>query len=164
MRRSGVRTSVRSVLHDGGVTSQLRVAYTLEQCWHDVPGGSTVASLEVLRRLVGRPELDVIGVAGRHRELPRPEYRPAVEVRQLPLARPWLYETWNRVGWPRIERATGTVDVCHSTIAVPAPTCAPHVVTVHDVAFVHHPERFSKHGVRVMMRGLDRCRRADRRG
>jgi glycosyltransferase involved in cell wall biosynthesis len=34
-------------------------------------------------------------------------------------------------------------------------------VTVHDVAFVHHPERFSRRGVRVMRRGLERCRRSD---
>jgi glycosyltransferase involved in cell wall biosynthesis len=34
-------------------------------------------------------------------------------------------------------------------------------VTVHDVAFVHTPERFSRHGARVMLAGLERCRRAD---
>jgi glycosyltransferase involved in cell wall biosynthesis len=80
----------------------------------------------------------------------------------LPVARPWLYETWNRWGWPRVERATGPVDVCHSTTAIPAATSGPHVVTIHDVAFVHTPERFSRHGARVMMAGLERCRRADR--
>jgi glycosyltransferase involved in cell wall biosynthesis len=32
---------------------------------------------------------------------------------------------------------------------------------VHDIAFVHTPDRFSKHGVRVMRRGLERCRDAD---
>ena len=34
----------------GGV----RVAYTLEQCWHDVPGGTAVAAIEVARRLAPR--------------------------------------------------------------------------------------------------------------
>lgn len=139
----------------------LRVAYTLEQCWHDVPGGSAVAALEVLRRLRSDPSLEVIGVTGRHRHPPSEPYRPLGEIRALPVARPWLYETWNRFGWPVIESVTGPVDVCHSTVAVPAATTAPHVVTVHDVAFVHAPERFSKHGVRVMRRGLDRCRTAD---
>ena len=42
----------------------------------------------------------------------------------------------------------------------PPPT-APQVVTVHDVAFVHAPERFTRHGVRVMSAGLERCRAAD---
>lgn len=151
--------------HDGRVPEPLRVAYTLEQCWHDVPGGSAVAALEVHRRLRRRSattgDVEVIAVAGRHRADPAPSFRPDGPVRSLPIARPWLYETWNRIGWPRVESATGPVDVCHSTVAIPAATRRPHVVTVHDVAFVHTPERFSAHGVRVMRRGLDRCRRAD---
>ena len=143
----------------------LRIAYTLEQCWHEVPGGSAVAALEVYRRLHRRgdehADVEVIAVAGRHRGAPRPPYRPAGPVHTLPLARPWLYEAWNRLGWPRVESVTGPVDVCHSTVAIPAATASPHVVTVHDVAFVHTPERFSRHGVRVMRRGLERCRGAD---
>ncbi len=139
----------------------LRVAYTLEQCWHDVPGGTAVAALQVARRLIARDDIDLVGVAGRHRRRPEVSVRPPMPVRSLPLARPWLYESWNRIGWPRIERATGPVDVCHSTTAIPAPTRAPHVVTVHDSAFVHTPERFSTHGARVMRAGLERCRDAD---
>jgi glycosyltransferase involved in cell wall biosynthesis len=143
------------------VPQPLRIAYTLEQCWHDVPGGSAVAALEVLRRLAQRDDVEMIAVAGRHGAPPVEPFVPPVPVRQLPIARPWLYETWNRVGRPYVERATGPVDVCHSTIAIPAPTTAPHVVTVHDVAFVHNPGRFSKHGARVMSAGLARCRTAD---
>lgn len=143
------------------VPEPLRVAYTLEQCWHEVPGGSAVAALEVARRLVARPEVELIGVAGRHRRRPDAAFAPPIAVRSLPLARPWLYESWNRFEWPRVERAAGAVDVCHSTVAIPAATKSPHVVTVHDVAFVRAPERFTGHGVRVMTRGLDRCRRAD---
>lgn len=139
----------------------MRVAYTLEQCWHAVPGGSAVASLALARALVARGDVELVGVAGRHRQAPRPEYRPPIAVRQLPIARPWLYEVWNRFERPPVERATGPVDVCHSTVAIPAPTRAAHVVTVHDVAFVHTPERFTAHGVRVMRAGLERCRRAD---
>lgn len=141
----------------------LRVAYTLEQCWHDVPGGTAVAALEVFRRMRRSVDSDVevIAVAGRHRRAPSPPYRPDGVVHTLPLGRPWLYEAWNRLRWPRVEAVTGPIDVCHSTVAIPAATAFPHVVTVHDVAFVHAPERFSSHGVRVMRRGLDRCRRAD---
>lgn len=139
----------------------LRVAYTLEQCWHDVPGGSAVAALEVHRRLRRRDDVEILAVAGRHRDPAVPPYRPDGPVRSLPLARPWLYATWNRLSWPRVEASTGPIDVCHSTVAIPAATSAPHVVTVHDVAFVHAPERFTARGVRVMRRGLDRCRRAD---
>ncbi len=139
----------------------LRVAYTVEQCWHTVPGGTATAMLEVARRLVERPDVDVIGVAGRHRSPAPDPYRPPMAVARLPLARPWLYETWNRFEWPKVERATGPIDVCHSTTAIPAATDAPHVVTVHDVAFLHNPERFTGHGVRVMRAGIERSRRAD---
>jgi glycosyltransferase involved in cell wall biosynthesis len=147
--------------HDVAVPEPLRVAYTLEQCWHGVPGGSAAATIEVGRRLASRPDLALIGVAGRHRRQPHPAFAPPIAVRHLPIARPWLYETWNRFAWPRVERATGPVDVCHSTIAIPAATRAPHVVTIHDVAFMHTPERFTRHGVRVMRDGLERCRAAD---
>lgn len=139
----------------------MRVAFTLEQCWHDVPGGTAVATLALARALLARGDVELIGVAGRHRRPPAPAFVPPVAVRRLALARPWLYETWNRFGWPSVERATGPIDVCHSTTAIPAATRAPHVVTVHDVAFVHTPERFSAHGARVMRAGLDRCRAAD---
>lgn len=139
----------------------LRVAYTLEQCWHRVPGGTATATLEVVRRLAERPDVQVIGVAGRHGRPPAPAFTPPVDVRVLPLGRPLLYETWNRFEWPRVERVTGPVDVCHSTAAIPAATRRPHVVTVHDIAFVDTPERFTRRGARVMRRGLDRCRAAD---
>ena len=139
----------------------LRVAYTLEQCWHDVPGGTAVAALAVVRELDRRADVDVVGVAGRHRRQPDAPYVPPLEMCRLPLARPWLYETWNRWQWPTVERASGPIDVCHSTTAIPAATDAPHVVTIHDVAFVHSPERFSRHGARVMQAGLERCRSAD---
>lgn len=146
----------------GAVPQPLRVAYTLEQCWHDVPGGTAVAALRVVRELDQRSDLSIVGVAGRHRRQPKDPYVPQVEMYHLSLARPWLYETWNRWERPRVERATGPVDVCHSTTAIPAATSAPHVVTIHDVAFVHAPERFSRHGARVMLAGLERCRAADR--
>jgi len=141
---------------------RVRVAYTLEQCWHAVPGGTAVAALELARAIVAADQVELVGVAGRHRRPPQPGFEPTTRVvRHLPLARPWLYEAWNRLGRPAVERATGPVDVCHSTLAIPAPSAAASVVTVHDIAFVHHPERFTSHGARVMRAGLERCRTAD---
>jgi len=120
-----------------------------------------VATLELAARLREHPDVELVGVAGRHRSAPATGFEPPIPVRSLPIARPWLYEAWNRLSRPRVERVTGPIDVCHSTIAIPAATTAPHVVTVHDVAFVHAPERFTRHGVRVMNAGLERCRAAD---
>ncbi len=139
----------------------LRVAYTLEHCWHPVPGGSAVAANRVAALLDQRADVALIGVAGRHRRPPdSPAHVAPVAVRQLRFGRPWLYETWNRWERPRVESVTGRVDVCHSAVAIPAPSRAPSVVTVHDIAFVHHPELFSGHGARVMTAGLERCRAA----
>lgn len=137
----------------------LRVAYTFEQSWHPVPGGTAVAANEIARALMRRGDVRLIGVAGRHRRTPDPAVAPPVPVAALPVARPLLYETWLRCGWPAVERATGPVDVTHATGLVPCPTAAPLVVTVHDVAFVHDPERFTRQGTRVMHRSLQVIRR-----
>ena len=139
----------------------LRVAYTLEQCWHDVPGGTAVAALRLASELEPRSDLSIVGISGRHRRPPPAPYAPDIPICRLPLARPWLYESWNRWEWPAVERCAGSIDVCHSTTVIPAATSAPHVVTIHDVAFVHAPGRFTGHGVRVMRTGLERCRSAD---
>ena len=45
-----------------GVPERLRVAYTLEQCWHPVPGGTAVAALEVARRLAVRDDVELIEI------------------------------------------------------------------------------------------------------
>jgi glycosyltransferase involved in cell wall biosynthesis len=135
--------------------SGVRVAYTLEQCWHDAPGGTATAAIAVAAELAGRDDVELAGVAGRHRRPPAPPWRPPIPVAQLPLARPWLYESWLRLRWPAVERATGPVDVTHATGLVPCPTAAPLVVTLHDLAFVHDPSQFSRHGVRVMRRSLE---------
>jgi glycosyltransferase involved in cell wall biosynthesis len=138
----------------------MRVAYTLEQLWHDAPGGTAVAALEVARRLVPRGEVTLLGVAARHRRPPAAPWRPPIPVAQLPLPRPLLYESWLRARRPAVERATGPVDVAHATGLVPCPTAAPLVVTVHDVAFLHDPAKFTRQGVRVMRRSLSVIRDA----
>lgn len=141
----------------------IRVAYTLEQCWHPVPGGTAVAALRVARELQSSGGVELHYVAGRHRRAPDVPYRPEGSVAMLPLARPLLYEAWNRLHWPKVESVIGVIDIAHATGLVPCATAAPLVVTVHDLAFVHDPDKFSAHGVRVMNRSLDViARRADR--
>lgn len=133
----------------------VRVAYTLEQLWHRVPGGTGVAALrtaEAMDRVAG---IELIGVAGRHRRPPEFDWTPPIPFVQLPIASPWLYETWLYAGWPSPESVTGVVDVVHATTLIPCPTELPLVVTVHDLAFMHRPEQFTRHGVRVFKRSLE---------
>ena len=128
----------------------LHVAYTVEQCWHPVPGGTAIAALRIARELAARDDVDLQYVAGRHPRAPAPSYRPVGSVAMLPLSRPLLYETWVRLSWPKVESVTGPVDVVHATGLIPAATSHPLVVTVHDLAFVHRPEQFTRHGARLM--------------
>lgn len=141
--------------HNRGV----RVAITLEQCWHDVPGGTGVYGVELARELALLPDLDVVGVAGRHRSAPTTGFSPSVPVRALPVAGPLLYEGWLRLGWPRVEGATGPVDVVHATSIIPAATSLPLVVTVHDLAFLHDPSHFTRRGVGVFRRSIELVKR-----
>jgi glycosyltransferase involved in cell wall biosynthesis len=76
-------------------------------------------------RLALTPELN--GVAAIDRRVP---------VRLLNLA-------WHRLGWPPVEAlARGTFDVTHAPhpLIVPSREAA-HVVTIHDLDFLTHPER-----------------------
>src|SRR5690349_16115331 len=102
------------------MTDALRVAMTLEQCWHRVPGGTGVAGIEMARAVAAHEEVDVIGVAAFHRAEPPVPWKPPVPVKHLPLPRLAMYETWHRIRWPKVQQATGPVDVIHATsIAVP---------------------------------------------
>ncbi len=140
----------------------VRVAYTLEQCWHRVPGGTGVAALRIAEALAPHNDIRLVGVAGRHRHLPPEPWVPTIPVAHLPIASPWLYETWLRMKWPKVEVATGKIDIAHATTLIPCPTDARLVVTLHDLAFLHDPSQFTSHGVNVFRRSLSQIkRRAD---
>ena len=75
----------------------VRVAYTLEQCWHRVPGGTGVAALriaEAMRSTTSSWSVWPAATASRHRR----RGRRTIPVSHLPIAAPWLYEGWLRAG------------------------------------------------------------------
>jgi glycosyltransferase involved in cell wall biosynthesis len=132
----------------------VKVAYTLEQCWHRVPGGTASSALGVARAMQARDDVELVGVAARHSQQPLAAWRPPVAVHHLSLPRRALYPAWHTLRWPKVQRAVGPVDVIHATgMAVP-PRSAPLVVTVHDLAFVGHPEYGSRAGHRFFRRSL----------
>lgn len=132
----------------------MRVAIPLEQCWAEVPGGTARTMIDLAGALDARGDVDVVGVAARHSGPPPAAWRPPVPVHHLPLPGHLLRESWHALRRPRIERATGPVDLCHAVGgAIPA-TAAPLVVTVHDLAFVRFPELFSRQGRRFFHRAL----------
>jgi glycosyltransferase involved in cell wall biosynthesis len=137
----------------------MRVALTVEQCWHVVPGGIATSTIELLRALTVRRDLDLVGVAARHRQPPTDAFVPDVPVRHLPLPRRALYETWQWLRRPLVERATGPVDVVHDVGYVVPPSTAPLVATVHDLWFLGHPDHYTWHAAAVMKRGFELARR-----
>jgi glycosyltransferase involved in cell wall biosynthesis len=60
--------------------------------------------------------------------------------RRLPVR--GLNWAWHRLGWPPVEWVAGSADVVHaqSPMLIPARRAA-QVVTIHDLDFLHHPDR-----------------------
>jgi glycosyltransferase involved in cell wall biosynthesis len=133
----------------------MRVAVTLEQCWHRVPGGTARAAIEMTGVLHERGNVEVVGVAAAHRRRPLPPWDPPVPVRSMKMPLLAMYEAWHHTGRPRVERATGPVDIIHATgVAVP-PRSVPLVVTVHDLAVLHDPDQFTRRGVAFMRKAIE---------
>ncbi len=80
---------------------------------------------------------------------------PPVEVKQLPLPRALLYESWHRLRKPKVEHATGRIDLIHATSIAMPPASVPVVVTIHDLAFLNDPSHFTPRGVSFFKRGLE---------
>jgi len=139
---------------------RVRVAYTLEQCWHRVPGGTAVAAIEVARAMPEvRPDVVLLGVSGRHGDDPSIDLDVSVDVVGLPGRGALLYESMLRLRQPRVERAWPDCAVVHCTTIIPFATSRPMVVTIHDLAFLRHPEFFTRRGNDVFRRSLAAVRR-----
>jgi len=148
-------------------TRRPRVAVTLTQCWHRVPGGTAGSVLDLLRAVValddagptGRPTpVEVVGVGPRGGE-PDAPWVPPVPVAHLALPLPFLYDAWTRFRLPTVESAAGPVDLVHLTVPISPPRSpAPLVATVHDLFPLTRPEWFTGRGARLMRRGLERIR------
>ena len=139
--------------------THVRVAYTIETSWHRVPGGTGVAALELARSLVERGDVDLIGVAGRHRAPAPDTWAPPMPVRQLPVPGQLIYDWWIRAGRPSIDRFVPGVDVVHASNLFVPPTSRPLVVTLHDLAFRHEPSWFTPRGVRLFNLSIERIKR-----
>lgn len=130
------------------------VAITVEQFWHRVPGGTATSVWEMVRALSER-DVDVTGVSAWHTQRPPVRFRLDVPIEWLPLPRSALYEAWHRFRKPKVQIATGRVDVIHATTFAIPPKSAPLIVTVHDLAFLATPEHFTARGNRFFRRGLE---------
>ncbi len=143
-----------------------RVAMTLTQLWHRVPGGTATSIVELVRALADREDVVVAGVGARGVPTVDPSVLP-VPVTSLGLPVRLLYDSWHRTGRPMVEpsaaAAIGDVDLVHLTVPMGPPrTTVPLVATVHDLFPLSRPEWFTRRGVRLMVPALLRVReRAD---
>jgi glycosyltransferase involved in cell wall biosynthesis len=73
-----------------------------------------------------------------------------VEVAARPAPARGLQELWARSEWPPVELLSGRVDVFHATnFVLPPLRRARGVVTVHDLAFLHHADTVSATSARL---------------
>jgi glycosyltransferase involved in cell wall biosynthesis len=81
--------------------------------------------------------------------------------RRLPVR--GLIWMWHRLEWPPIEWLAGAADVVHAQSPLLIPTVhAAQVITIHDLDFLHHPERAQGEMRRDFPRlAADHARRAD---
>ncbi|MGZ4724897.1 MAG: glycosyltransferase family 4 protein, partial [Ilumatobacteraceae bacterium] len=118
-----------------------------------------VAAMRIAEAMGAQHDVTLLGVAGRHAHVPSDPWSPPIPIGHLPIGGPLLYDLWLRGNWPKVERATGPIDVAHATTVIPCATDAPLVVTVHDLAFLHDPSQFTRRGNSIFRRSLDRIRR-----
>jgi glycosyltransferase involved in cell wall biosynthesis len=59
-----------------------------------------------------------------------------------------------RLNQPKVERSMTEIDLVHCTTIIPFATSKKMVATVHDLAFLHHPEFFTRRGNDVFRRSL----------
>lgn len=129
-----------------------RVAITVEQFWHKVPGGTARATSHTLRALQRQGLHDLVGVAARHGSQDPQILAVPVPVAHARWPRPLLYEAWHRLGYPSARSIVGDVDLIWASAMVVPPVSAPIVVTVHDLDFLDHPEWLSRRGKRFFPR------------
>jgi glycosyltransferase involved in cell wall biosynthesis len=151
------------------------VAINAEQLLYRSPGGIGRYTAQLLTVLPQSfPDVEVVPLFARHSEaqiqaaLDRAGVPPEVSARQvtLPWPRQLLWESWVRLGRPRLPALPGT-DLAHApSVAVPPRVTRvpriPLVVTVHDAAPLLFPDAFTKRARRWHRTALQAtARRAD---
>lgn len=137
-----------------------RAAILVEQNWNAVPGGTARSTNLLIDALRSHTDVLVAGVHGRHGQPPRLALPENLPTSTVPIPGRVLAETWSRIRHPRIDRWIDA-DVVHAPAYVVPPTNKPLVATIHDLAFVRHPEWFTPNGVAYLNRFLDRIRASD---
>lgn len=128
----------------------MKVAMHVGQLFQAVPGGIG-RYVEGLVSALPHEGVELVTFATGS---PRPDagYELPHHIDLGPPGPPWRYELWHRWRRPPIPVEA---DVIHApSLAVPPTSGTPLIVTIHDLAFLRHPEVFTDRGVAFHRRGL----------
>lgn len=157
-----------AVRETSAMTGVPRVALTLTQVVHRVPGGTATSVVRLASALAASGQVDLTAVLARG-ELRRPRSMiarertlsglpgpvGAVPAVTLPLPLPLLYDSWARWGRPSVDAACGPIDLVHVTVPMRVGVrSAPVVATVHDLFPLTRPGDFTARGAHLMADGL----------
>ena len=149
-----------ALLMAGVVGPRLRVGLHVSQLIHTIPGGIGRVTQLLCDELPKYVDVVPFAVGSRcDRAMLETRLAPRTELHRVlgvPSIR-WQYELWRHFRRPRVHL---NIDVCHAPSLALPPTSAALVVSVNDVAFLHHPETFTTHGLRFHARGLATARAA----
>lgn len=110
---------------------------------------------EVAARMAAEPDIEVRGFAlGRALRPVPPDTRHV----RVPLR--VVDAVWRAVGWPRLDRITGSVASVHASGPVLPPAGAPIVAIVHDLAAIDHPHLHPPRDVAQLRRYVAELHRA----
>ncbi len=133
-----------------------RAAILVEQNWNKVPGGTARATNDLISSLLEHTsEIDLVGVTGQHRKDPVLDLPAGLSVVEIPRPGRVLTEGWSRARRFPLDKWV-EADIVHAPAYVLPTTDKPVIATIHDLAFVRHPEWFTPNGVAFFRRFLDR--------
>ncbi len=151
-----------------GSDQPVKVAFHVDQLWFPAPGGIGTYVRELARALIEEdPTLHLLPFRSRFEagEPPSPWLGTAPPVTVIDRPIRWLYPRWNVAGRPALPRELADAAIVHMTnpaAIAPKRRGQRLVVTVHDLAFVTHPELFPRRWRMLYRAGLRAvARRAD---
>ncbi len=144
-----------------------RVALTMTQMAHRVPGGTASSVRQLATALAATGKVELTGVLARGdlrhpasmlhppgHPVPR-ALPPGMRAATLPLPVPVLYDAWARTGRPTIGSSAGAVDLVHVTVPLRVGIGGlPMVATVHDLFPLTRPDELTRRGAHLMAEGL----------
>jgi glycosyltransferase involved in cell wall biosynthesis len=132
------------------------LAFLIDQLFSPAPGGIGTYVRQLVPALgQADPSLDITLFHSRFDESESEEWTRQYRVEELPASIRRLYPSWAVARRPALPASLAALDVVHSPSPAAVPPAAPGqrlVVTVHDLAFLVHPELFPRQW-RLMYRG-----------